>query len=135
MRLLSDIFERGKVDVVFSGHAHNYQRSFPLTFKAQERDGLPFANWNGTVSGTFTFDKEFDGKQNTHPKGTIYIVTGAGGAPLYKMESKLAGAQDFMDRVNSNTHSLTLCDIQGGKLDIKQVATDGHTIDEFEITK
>ncbi|HLZ89665.1 MAG TPA: metallophosphoesterase family protein, partial [Puia sp.] len=32
MRLLSPIFEKGSVDIVFCGHVHNYQRSYPLTF-------------------------------------------------------------------------------------------------------
>ena len=35
MRLVSDIFEHRGVDVVFSGHVHNYQRSHPLTFLAR----------------------------------------------------------------------------------------------------
>ena len=26
MRLLAQVFEEGKVDMVFSGHVHNYQR-------------------------------------------------------------------------------------------------------------
>ena len=32
MRQLSPIFEAAHVDIVFAGHVHNYQRSFPLTF-------------------------------------------------------------------------------------------------------
>src|ERR1051326_1183684 len=32
MRMLSPIFEAGHVDIVFAGHVHNYQRSFPMTF-------------------------------------------------------------------------------------------------------
>jgi hypothetical protein len=30
MRRLSRIFEAGNVDIVFSGHVHNFQRSLPL---------------------------------------------------------------------------------------------------------
>jgi 3',5'-cyclic AMP phosphodiesterase CpdA len=33
MRLLAPIFEKGNVDIVFAGHVHNYQRSYPMTFK------------------------------------------------------------------------------------------------------
>ena len=33
MRILSPTFEAGKVDLVFCGHVHNYQRSYPLKFK------------------------------------------------------------------------------------------------------
>ncbi len=53
MRQLSDVFEAGKVDVVFMGHVHNYQRSFPLTFAAKPGpDGKMLAK-NGDVAGDF----------------------------------------------------------------------------------
>ena len=32
MRILAPVFEAGKVDLVFNGHVHNYQRSYPLRF-------------------------------------------------------------------------------------------------------
>ena len=42
MRVLAPIFEDGKVDVVFNGHVHNYQRSYPLRFvPAAEKDAAP----------------------------------------------------------------------------------------------
>ena len=42
MRVLVDLFEAGRVDVVWSGHVHNYQRTFPLTFAADRGpDGKP----------------------------------------------------------------------------------------------
>ena len=33
MRKIADLFEEYKVDVVFSGHVHNYQRSFPVKWE------------------------------------------------------------------------------------------------------
>ncbi|HWN88263.1 MAG TPA: metallophosphoesterase, partial [Chitinophagaceae bacterium] len=32
MRLIAPILEKGKVDIVFAGHVHNYQRTYPITF-------------------------------------------------------------------------------------------------------
>ena len=32
MRILAPTFEAGKVDLVFNGHVHNYQRTYPMTF-------------------------------------------------------------------------------------------------------
>ena len=29
MRVLADVFEAGRVDIVWSGHVHNYQRTYP----------------------------------------------------------------------------------------------------------
>ena len=37
MRILSPTFEAGKVDLVFNGHVHNYQRSYPLTVRPVSR--------------------------------------------------------------------------------------------------
>ena len=36
MRRMAPVFEAGRVDVVFSGHVHNYQRTFPLRFAVAE---------------------------------------------------------------------------------------------------
>ena len=55
MRRLSEIFEAGGVDIVFNGHVHNYQRSFPLRFKP---DSGAVTNLAG---GEWTLDKKYDG--------------------------------------------------------------------------
>ena len=39
MRVLAEVFEAGRVDVVWSGHVHNYQRTFPLTFRPERATG------------------------------------------------------------------------------------------------
>lgn len=79
LRWLAPIFEKGAVDVVFSGHVHNYQRSYPLTF-APTGSGPK----KGEVEGTLHLDKTY--AENGKPNGVIYIVTGAGGAVLYNPE-------------------------------------------------
>jgi hypothetical protein len=48
MRWLSPIFEANNVDVVFSGHVHNYQRSFPLKFVPRRN---PTADRSREVAG------------------------------------------------------------------------------------
>jgi predicted phosphodiesterase len=91
MRLLSPIFEKGKVDIVFAGHVHNYQRSYPMTFSPVNNGNQLVAGANNIktgkiVNGTWTLDKNFNGKGKTKPQGVIYIVTGAGGQSLYNPE-------------------------------------------------
>src|ERR1700733_1455682 len=136
MRLLSDIFQEEKVDVVFAGHAHDYQRSFPLTFKPKLQNGMPFMNPDGTVDGEMALDKTFDGQKNTHPNAPIYIVSGGGGANLYQVEpGQPESKNDFMDKLNASTHSLTECEVKGTTLNIKQVSEDGDVIDAFQVTK
>ncbi len=136
MRLLSDIFQNNGVDLVFSGHAHNYQRSYPMLFNAARKEGNPSTNADGTVSGDFVFDKTFDGKKDAYPHGVIYIVSGAGGAALYgAMEKASSDHVNFTDKFNASTHSLTLLDINQNKLTYSQVSEDGKILDTFKIEK
>ncbi len=56
--LLCPLLEKGKVDLVFNGHNHNYERIYPM--KDRKRDD---------------------------EAGVPYIITGGGGAPLYPVQS------------------------------------------------
>ena len=137
MRLLAEVFEAGQVDVVFSGHVHNYQRTFPLQFRA-EKDavGKPVRDTN-KVPGSWTLDKAFDGQSNTRPQGVIYIVTGAGGNTLYNPEQQddRTSWQPFTHKFVSKVHSLTVADVDGSTLTVRQVAADGAEVDRFTIMK
>ena len=143
MRLLSPIFEAGKVDVVFSGHVHNYQRNYPMTFTPYRKPVLLTGGKDGKtirgrlVNGYWTLDKSFDGKTNTHPNGVLYIVTGAGGQELYNPEqtNQPDTWQKYTARFIANVHSLTVVDIDGKTLKLKQVSTDGTEVDAINITK
>jgi hypothetical protein len=137
MRPLSPIFEAGNVDIVFSGHVHNYQRSFPLTFvPANQPDGKT-AGPRGEVAGNWTLDKTFGDGEKAKPHGVIYIVSGAGGAELYNPEQQTdpAGWQPFTDKFISQVHSLSVIDIEGRTFRLKQVSETGETVDSFRISK
>jgi predicted MPP superfamily phosphohydrolase len=145
MRLLAPIFEAGKVDLVLNGHLHNYQRSYPLTFKSSKgRNGtLLVGGRDGTVirgrvvNGRWTLDKTFDGKTQTKAQGVIYVVTGAGGKELYDVDQHDApdSWQPFTHRFVSNVHSLTVVDVSEKTLKIQQVTADGREVDTFTISK
>lgn len=139
MRPVSQLFEDGKVDVVLTGHVHNYQRTFPLTFKPAKADAAaPDKVVRGHVSnGEWKLDKNYNGKTVTKPKGIIYLVTGAGGAGLYDIEQNddPASWQTFTDKFVSNVHSLTVVDVDGKTLTFKQISAAGKEIDSFKVTK
>jgi predicted phosphodiesterase len=132
MRLLAPLFEAGKVDIVFNGHVHNYQRSFPLRFAP-----APAQTAKGKITGEWTLDKTFDGVNRTKPSGVIYLVTGAGGAGLYNGEQQTQPEtwQGFTDKFLSQSHSLTVVDVKGNTLLVRQVDENGQTIDTFTVTK
>lgn len=137
MRVLADLFEKNGVDVVFSGHVHNYQRTFPMTFKMKADATEKKSNKSNHVDGDWTLDKTFDGKTNTKPKGVIYIITGGGGAKLYdpQQQNKPETWQSFTEKFISDTHSLTLLDVKGKELSLRQISKDGKELDHITVTK
>jgi 3',5'-cyclic AMP phosphodiesterase CpdA len=137
MRPLSPIFEEGNVDVVFNGHVHNYQRSFPLTFVPKAQPDGAFAGPKGQIAGDWKLDKEFGDGDHGKPHGVLYIVSGAGGAELYNPEQQTdpASWQTFTNKFISQVHSLSVVEIEGKTLRFRQVSETGDTLDSFRISK
>jgi acid phosphatase type 7 len=137
MRHLSDIFERCGVDICFAGHAHSYQRSYPLRFHeiappADDREARA-----GYVYGSFKIDKKFDGEKNCKPDGVVYVVTGAGGADLSggNLEAEPGQWLPFTRAFSSKRHSFTFCRVEPGRLSVEQIGDDGQPVDRFLIVK
>jgi hypothetical protein len=133
MRVLSKVFEDANVDVVFSGHVHNYQRTAPLKFKLTSFN----ASKSHQAPGQWTIDPEYDGKSHTKPSGIIYLVSGAGGAFLYDkgQGGDRRSWHDFTVQFVSDVHSFTAVEINGGKATFRQVDSQGKAVDSFEVTK
>jgi predicted phosphodiesterase len=141
LRLLAPVFERCGVDVVFAGHVHNYQRTKPLHFTPNP----PRRDPRGRVNGDFVIDRAFDGKTNTSPKGVIHIVSGGGGATLYKMDfpktvarliaESPANYQPFTEKFDADRHSFSVVELTTTTFDLRQIGIGGEEIDRFRITK
>ena len=134
MRVIAPILERGKVDVVFAGHVHNYQRTRPLRFAPTPGLG---DEPGSLVAGEFTYDRTFDGVTHTTPSSPLYIVTGAGGARLYDVRQgrDRASWQPFTVAFVSDVHSFTIVDMTRAVLQIRQVSDAGQTLDQLKITR
>jgi acid phosphatase type 7 len=137
MRVLADVFEKHGVDVVWSGHVHNYQRSHPLKFVAERSPNGQWRDTSGRVAGKWTLDKTFDGEKNTKTTAPIYIVTGGGGAGLYdrKLDDNKSEWQDFTAKYIASVHSLTIVDVEGTKMTVRQLSDTGKELDKFVLTK
>ena len=147
MRLLAPKLEGMGIDMVLSGHVHNYQRTVPLKFDPRrDVSGEHYiVSYNGRVDGEFMLDNKFDGVTNTKPDGIIYIVTGAGGAGLY--DAPLSGNPDlwkqaskenwvpFTVKLISDIHSFTMIETDGKKLTLKQLDLEGELLDQIVVTK
>ena len=102
------ISEHG-VDLVFNGHTHLYLRSKPL-------------RWSGS---NFTAGDE-------RVKGTIYVITGGWGAPLYEHPYPHAWWVASYEKV----HHFVLVDVYpNGTLHLQAKDFNGVTFDEAWITK
>jgi 3',5'-cyclic AMP phosphodiesterase CpdA len=147
MRLLSPLLEELGVNLVLTGHVHNYQRSVPLKFapKKDETGTRYVVSNEGRVDGVFTLDTAFDGVTRTKPDGIIYIVTGAGGASLYDKEfgsnpelwkhDPPENWVPFTVKMITDKHSFTLIETNGKLLTLKQLDAAGNLLDEIKITR
>jgi len=95
------LFDDYNVDLVISGHHHYYERTHPL-----ENDQISPEN------------------------GTIYLVAGGWGAPLY-----WASPQWFTAYGPTSIYHFVVIDIFGKTLHLRAVNTDGETFDELYINK
>jgi hypothetical protein len=107
------VFDRYKVDVVFMGHAHTYERLYPL------RDGRPV-------------DVDQD-PHYTDPDGTLYVVSGAGGKVKKGKHTKRCGPTAF---ARDETILWTSVQVDGSKCTIRsyESRTD-KLVDEVTLTK
>jgi hypothetical protein len=138
MRLVSDILEHRGVDIVFNGHVHNYQRTHPLRFLARPAADRTFkAGPSYVIDGDFTVDTKFDGVQDTTPDGVLYIVTGAGGAGAYDPDQtdNTPTWQQYTAKLIGDVYSLTVVDVDGERLTLRQVSEHGEELDRIVVTK
>ena len=112
------LFEKYNVDLVISGHAHNYQRTYPLMFN-ENNSSIPIINNSET-------------KTYHDSNGQIYLIVGTGGIsidPLSSKESYIIYQQDnkfgFLNLVMNN----------GSILKGEFISNKGKVLDTFEIRK
>ena len=110
---LPELCDRYGVDMVFSGHDHNYQRSYPV------REGVARDAWQDPVF--------------FRPRGTVYIVTGGGGGFLYP-ELEGAPNRPLMHTFQSVNHCVVL-DITTTDFRVRALDMQGNLMDEFQIKK
>jgi acid phosphatase type 7 len=106
-RELIPLFELGKVDVVFQGHNHSYERSWPLL--------------RGEV-----LKESYEA-----PGGPVYVTTGGGGDWIYSTTLPQPAWSAF--RATAYQHVVMV--MNGGSLSIEAIQSDGTTLDQFTLRK
>ena len=124
----SPLFDKYGVDLVLAGHNHNYQRTYPLAFNANN-PGSPIIK---SYSKTCYYD----------PSGPIYLISGAGG----QSHAYLGSQKSFVIRQFSDKYGVSKIDITNIQNSSGQMGTImslvfyqngklGTPIDPFKITK
>ncbi len=103
---LLPVFDKLGVDAVFAGHDHNYQRTVPL----------------------------YQGEPANDTRGTVYVVTGAGGASLYELQPA-PQRPSYFAAADDTQYSFTHVRIEADRLLLRQIALGGAIIDTFEWSK
>ncbi|HEY2906842.1 MAG TPA: metallophosphoesterase [Vicinamibacterales bacterium] len=145
MRVLAPLLDTHGVDIVLSGHEHNYQRPRPMRFvPSGPGKSAALGEKDRRVPGRLTVDRTFDGVANTQANGVLFIVTGAGGKHLYDNgftdnPSRWTHADDgheaYVVRMVTDRHSISVFDVDGPRLTMTQIDESGAEIDRFVLTK
>ncbi|HZA70506.1 MAG TPA: metallophosphoesterase, partial [Nitrososphaeraceae archaeon] len=117
------IFEQYGVDLVLSGHNHNYQRTYPLTYNPND---------SGEPTVTNTAATGYDGQKD----GIIFAIVGTGGVNFYSFN----GQAPFVDTQFANKFGFLNIDISNGNPDTKLTGTfydnkGSQILDQFTIEK
>jgi len=96
------LFDKYRVDIVFAGHDHNYERSQPINYTASKTS-----------------------PQASYSTGTMYIVTGGWGAPLHN-----SGSNWWTANSASKYHFVVVDIFPNGTLTLQAKDTLGLTFDE-----
>lgn len=120
MKTIQPILEQYRVSLVLMGHVHNYQRTRPAR----------------KIGDRWVWDLDFDGVRRTRPQGPIYVVSGAGGGPLYDkaLASKRPQWNSWMAAAVSK-HSVSVVDVDASSLRFRQLSPDGRVLDQFRIDR
>jgi len=109
------LFQKHNVDLVLTGHAHNYQRSYPLNYN-DARPGRPLIMNN-------------EKSPYINELGTVFVIVGTGGESIQGVDGKpfLASVYEGFGCLNVQIH--------GKSLSAEFYSDKGDTIDHFVIIK
>lgn len=129
------ILERYGVDLILCGHSHDYERSGLI--KGHYGKEITF---DAAVHSVSRSNGRYDGSNNSCPffknssanEGTVYVVSGSAG----QLGGRSAGfPHNAMLYANDSVGGASIVEVQGNRLDLKWVCSDGVIRDQFTMMK
>lgn len=130
------ILERYGVDLILCGHSHSYERSKLMQghYGAESTfDSLKYnlSQSNGRYNGTANSCTYL--KDSVHSlTGTVYVVSGSAGQLGGQQSSFPHNALPYADVTHGGS---SIIEVDGSRLDLKWLCTDGVIRDQFTIIK
>jgi hypothetical protein len=124
---LMNLLVEKKVDLVFQGHDHNYQRSKQLA-QGTGCAAVPAGSYNAACVAD-------DGADGAYGKGAgmLLVVSGTFGRCCYTVNSS-DPESGYFSRSNDNTYGFTRIDLTATRLDGRFVNTTGSFTDSFSVS-
>ena len=110
------LFDQYQVDFVLHGHSHNMQRTLPIKYGGLDQSPIITAS----------------GLDFSQDHGQIYIVSGAGGRPLYKFDE---GKNRWTAFAYDKEYGYHLFIVKGNRADVYAKSNDGQVLEQFTVTK
>ncbi len=111
------VFDQFKVDIVFNGHDHDYERTQPIRGFQGDGTSGQVASGSGTNGAP------------VGENGTVYVVAAGAGAPLYSVDG------DYFTQVSEKVRNYVVVQIDDKKLSFTAKRDDGSTLDNFSVQK
>ena len=122
---LCPLFEHFKVNIVFCGHDHDYERTQPISISYDPSKECVFSNWPTDANQAKNYIS-LDGVIDLRD-GVTYIVTGGGGAGL------AAVGNSTWTAYSESVYHATKITIDGDRLYGESVRIDGTRFDPFSL--
>lgn len=123
------VFEMFGVDLVFSGHSHNYERSFPILGHRGSSDtflqSMKTDSGNGRKDGDGAYRKRF----NSNDYGVIYTVAGSAG------KTRSAPLNHPVHYVSMSQLGSVVLDFNDDVVDVTFVSPNPDAIDYYSVEK
>jgi 3',5'-cyclic AMP phosphodiesterase CpdA len=116
---LQPLFDRYAVDLVFAGHDHDYERTFPIRCPEKQ------------ITTPACLVKSPDPKIVKQREGTVYIVTGAAGGPFAWRSVGVNWWTVFSRQI----YQYVTVDVSDAGLDVKSVDAAGGVMDEARVER
>lgn len=112
------LYDEARVDFVFNGHNHNYERSKPIR-------GFAAGGTEGQIQATGTAGIPVNNS------GTVYVVAAGAGAPLYGVDPSTTSYTQIAESVRN----YVIIQIEGNTMHYTAYRLDGTVLDQFDYTK